>query len=296
MWLLLLAIRGDIPATVSITADTGWENDRLWNMGRRSTNEEYFNEIVVPLCKGSRVTPYFVRSVDKDKRPLPGLGEILAADIAKGRPTHVPLYGSKGGQMMQSCTDKMKIRAIRQQQRRLGATTGCGAQGIHFYEAARRVKGIYLRTENGWDIYQTTIVTTQRDFIETSVGVYKCIDKRKVEKSIKWQTHYYPAVDMKMDRAKIYAAMDAAGVPYIISSECDLCPHCDLARWERRSPDTIERGAELERQMDGKFFFTPMRIPLKEAIAKMQADRIKNPEKYRKDTSDFGCKNHTCGV
>lgn len=295
--LLLMAIRGEIPATVSITADTGWENDRLWNTGRRSTNEEYFNEIIVPLCKGTRVAPYFVRSVDKYKRPLPGLGEILTRDIAKGRPTHVPLYGSRGGQMMQSCTDKMKIRAIRQQLRRLGAKTAHCAQGIHFYEAARRTKGIFLRMEDWISIYQTTVLENKIDPITGKPMIDPTTKKRvKINKIIKWLTHSYPLVDRSMNRADIYAEIEKEGIPYITSSECDLCPHKDLARWERSTPETIERGAELERQMGGSFFFTPLRIPLLEALIVMRADRVANPEKYKTDTSDFGCNNPVCGT
>jgi hypothetical protein len=44
--LVAMAIRGEIPATVSITADTGWENDRLWNTGRRSTNQPSISKSV----------------------------------------------------------------------------------------------------------------------------------------------------------------------------------------------------------------------------------------------------------
>lgn len=297
LYLLLMAIRGDIPATASITADTGWENDRLWSTGRRSTNEEYFNEVVVQLCKGSRVAPYFVRSVNKHKQALPGLGEILASDISKGRPTHVPLYGSRGGQMMQSCTDKMKIRAIRQQLRRLGAKTARCWQGIHFYEADRRTKGIFLRMEGNWSVYQTTVLENKYDPVTGKPMLDPDTKKRiKINKIIKWLTHGYPLVDLKLNRADIYADIERQGIPYIISSECDLCPHKDLPRWERSSPEIIEQGAELERRMGGQFFFTPLRIPLKEAIAAMQADRAINPEKYNKDTADFGCNNPVCGT
>ncbi len=295
--MVALAIEGIIPATVSVSADTGDENDRLWNTGRRSTNEEYFNEIIVPLCKGSRVTPYFVRSVDKYKKPLVGLSDLLVSDIAKGRPTHVPLYGSRGGQMLQTCTDKMKIRAVRQQLRRLGAKRGHFWQGIHFYEADRRVKGIYLRQQGDYSIYQTTVIENKKDPITGKNMIDPETGKNvKFNKPIKWLTHGYPLVDMKLNRDGIYAEMNRRGIPYIISSECDKCPHQDLPRWERHTQESIDTTAELERQMGGEYFFTPLRIPLKEAIAFMQAERITNPKKYAKDTADFGCNNGICGT
>lgn len=286
VWLLILAIRKEIPATVSISADTGWENDRIWNTGRRSTNEQYFNEVIVPLCKGSHVTPRFVRTVDENKLELDSLREIVLRDALKGRPSHIPLFGSNGGRLGQSCTDKMKIRAIRQEARRMGAKTNCNAQGIHFYEADRRIKGRFLRMEGEWSIYQTQVTENVRD---KATG-----ERRKVTKDIKWQTHYYPGVDRKMSRADIYRAVEKEGIPYLVSSECDLCPHQDLARWERKSPEVIEDGARIEALFKGKFFFTPLRIPLKEAIAEMKRKRATNPGKD--SDLDFGCGNAICGV
>jgi hypothetical protein len=288
LWLLLMAIRKEIPATVSITADTGAENDRLWNTGRRSTNQEYFDEIIVPLCKGTHVTPYFVRSVDENKAELLPLMDEVALNALDGRATFIPLFGSKGGRQMQSCTDKFKIRAIRQQQRRLGAKTGRTAQGIHFHEASRRVKGIYMGT------YMTT--TGESDLSAGPWHVYRTtLMRKKKEVPVKWQAHYYPLVDLKMSRQQVYDAVNKEGIPFIISSECDLCPHKDLARWERSSESTIADGERIETLLKGKYFFTDRRIPLRQAIAAMQAERAANPERYKQE-SDFGCRNDLCGV
>lgn len=275
--LLIMAIRKEIPATVSISADTGWENDRIWNTGRRSTNQQYFDEVIVPLCKCSHVTPRFVRSVDKDKVELRPLRDRVINNALLGKASDIPLFGSRGGRMRQTCTDKMKIRAIHQEERRMGAKTACSAQGIHFHEADRRVKGRFLREEGKWSIYQTTI--------KTKTGT----------KDIKWQTHYYPLVDLRMSRDDVYKAVEKEGVPYLISSECDLCPHQDLARWERKSPEVIEDGTRIEALFKGEYFFTDRRIPLKDAIAAMQADRANKTDHGQADL-DFGCGNAICGV
>jgi hypothetical protein len=282
--LLIMAIRKEIPATVSISADTGWENDRVWNTGRRSTNRQYFDEVIVPLCKGSHVTPRFVRTVDENKLPLDGLRELVIQGAP--RATYIPLFGSKGGRQIQSCTDKMKIRAIHQEERRLGAKTVRNAQGIHFYEADRRTKGRFLRMDGQWSIYQSTLGVSIKDPVTG--------EKRTVQKDIKWQTHYYPLVDLKLSREEIYKAVEKEGVPYLISSECDLCPHQDLARWERKSKEVIEDGARIEALFNGKYFFTPLRIPLKEAIAEMQRKR-EQKDALNQDI-DFGCSNAICGV
>ena len=75
MLLFLMACRREIPATVSITADTGWENDRTWSNGRKASSEVYFNEVVMDLAAKYAFPSFFVRAVDKDKKPLPDLIE-----------------------------------------------------------------------------------------------------------------------------------------------------------------------------------------------------------------------------
>lgn len=295
--LMLMAIRKELPATISITADTGWEMDRLWNTGRRSSSEQYFNEIVVPLCKGTRVTPRFVRSVDKFKQPLKPLRDrVIEQALKGGRATDIPLFGSKGGRLRQSCTDKMKIRAIHQEERRMGAKTARNAQGIHFYEADRRVKGRFLFMDGLWSVYQTTVTETARDPITRKPILLPNGKRQKFERDIKWQKHYYPLVDLKMSRAQVYAAIEKEGIPYIVSSECDLCPHKDYARWERSSPEVIEDGTYIEGLFKGAYFFTDKRIPLKEAIAEMRAERIADPKRFAIGDTDFGCGNAICGV
>lgn len=286
--LLLMAIRKEIPATVSISADTGWENDRLWNTGARTSNQEYFDRVIVPLCKGTHIVPRFVRSVDKDKKPLKPLRQRVIDNALVGKASDIPLFGSRGGRLMQSCTDKMKIRAIHQEERRMGATTARNAQGIHFYEADRRTKGRFLHMDGPWAVYQTTVTVK---IIDPQTGI-----KKKVQKDIKWQKHYYPLVDLKLGREDVYAQVEREGIPYLISSECDACPHQDLERWERKSPSVIDDAAYIESLFKGHHFFTDRRIPLRDAIAAMQRDRELGITKPKQQDLDFGCGNAVCGV
>ena len=51
----------------------------------------------------------------------------------------------------------------------------------------------------------------------------------------------------------------------------------------------------METLFKGEYFFTDRRIPLRQAIAAMQADRAANPERYKQE-ADFGCRNDLCGV
>lgn len=275
MLLFSMACKREIPATVSITADTGWENDRKWSNGRRGPIEEYFDEIVVPMGLKYGVQCRFVRSRYKTGQHLEPLIEHVRKCAEEGKKPNIPMFGSRGGRLRQVCTDKWKIRALRQDARKwFGATTNCNAQGIHHGEADRRVSGTFLRMSGKWSIYQTEV--------KTKTG----------PKPIKWQTHYYPLVDLKMNRRDCQRKVIELGIPYLLSSECDGCPHKDLTRWERTDPLVLTELSELEAKFNGEFFFTPERVPLLQAIEIMREKQKGKPEQE----AGFGCQNALCGV
>ena len=288
MLLFLMMCRREIPAEVSITSDTGWEKDRTWSNGMKTPIKVYFDEVVLPLAKHFQIEAKFVRSVDILKKELPALIDHVrwCAETGKFNNLKIPMFGSKGGRMGQVCTDKWKIRAINQTLRGMGATTACTAQGIHSSEAIRRVKGIYLRNEGPWSIYQTTVKTS----VKLANG-----KKEKIEKPIKWLTHYYPLVDLGFNRHICQIKIVSEKIPYLLSSECDGCPHKDLTRWERTSPEVLDELSKLESLFNGEFFFTDKRIPLLEAIEAMKKERAINPERHKSE-ADFGCGNAICGV
>jgi hypothetical protein len=224
MRMLVLAAEGQINATLSITADTGSENDCLWSTGERTTAREYFDRVIEPYARKHGIEAVFVRARGKDGVDLPPLIEKMAAD---NNPCGVPMFGSRGGRIMQQCTGKYKIRAIRQELRRRGATTARTAIGL-------------------------TVAETERMKIS----------------DVKWHCHFWPLVDLKMYRNQCQDNLTSRGIPFLISTECDMCPHKDKFRWERTSPQIIELIANLESSLDG-LYFTEKRIPLKQAIASM---------------------------
>jgi len=62
MMLMLLAQRKEIPATVSITADTGSELTRLCSDGVYRSNDQYVQEIVRPAFASNGMTIFFHQS------------------------------------------------------------------------------------------------------------------------------------------------------------------------------------------------------------------------------------------
>ena len=247
LFLIVMAGEGMFPADVVIVADTGWENDMLWNTGQRTTAREFFEQVTKPLAESYGIDAAFVRAVDGngDEQPPIHLDQRLVGDKVE---IDIPLYGSRGGQLSQSCTQKWKVRAIRQELRRRGATTATTALGLHRREV-HRIKPSDVQWQlSSWplcDMMQTL------DGGSVSMGIGKT-----------W------------DRASIESEMNRRNVPYIVTSECDGCPHKDKdwARWQRTSPETIDELAAFEAQFDGQFFLTSYRKPLKEALALMEHD------------------------
>lgn len=140
--MLVLAAKRHIPATVSITADTGSENDCLLSDGTRCTAQEFFDNVLQPYAARHGIEAYFSRVRDKnddERAPLHAHVELTASDSV----SFIPVFGrnSKTGgaaRMPQTCTQRFKIMPIRQQLRRLGATSCRGAEGLHVDEVLRR--------------------------------------------------------------------------------------------------------------------------------------------------------------
>lgn len=281
MYLLYLASQKKIPVTVSITADTGWENDCDMMDGTKTTADEFYHKHVKPFGEKWGIGTSFVRTTIKDGSDLPSIPTYLHNKIAMGKDKAmpVPMFGSDGGRLKQTCTDKWKISAMKQECRRLGATTARSAQGIHFGERARRVKGKYIGNEDGWSVYQTE----------------KYNKKTNTYTTIKWLSHYYPLVDLQMNRDDVRREMDRLGLPYLISSECCGCPHADPWRWLRRTDETIESVAQIEDMYKGQMFFTAERRPLREVIADLRLNKNAQANLFG-DVADFGCTDGVCGV
>jgi hypothetical protein len=276
MYMLVLAAEGKIPPRLSITADTGWENDRLWSDGTRSSSREYFERIARPYAEAHGIEAVMAEALDGDGVPIPPLGEWVRQYIESGKLNHIkiPLFGSNGGRLRQPCTSRKKVAAIRQELRRRGATSARMAHGLHRGEV-QRMKGQNGRVEGGW-------------YTLTSIDAL-------------WQSHYYPLIEIGLYRSDVQRELTARGIPYLLSSECDGCPHKDWSRWERTSPHVIDDLADMEAKMDGTFFFTDKRIPLRDALAQMReeaaAKTSARPGDMFADDPDFGCdEGGVCGV
>ena len=251
LFLIVMAGEGMFPADVVIVADTGWENDMLWSTGQRTTAREFFEQVTKPLAESYGIDAAFVRTVGDDGAEYPPLNAAQLRAPKNGkidgfRIIDIPLFGSAGGRLRQTCTSKWKIQAIRQELRRRGATTATTALGLHRGES-HRIKPSNVQ----WDIscWPLCDLTQTREGDTSGMGIGRT-----------W------------DRASVETEIQRRNIPYLVTTECDGCPHKDWARWQRTSQETIDELAEFEAQFDGQFFLTSHRKPLKDAIELMAKD------------------------
>lgn len=269
--LILLAARGLLHCDGVIVADTGWETDMLWNTGRRTTAEEFFATVTRPLAEKHGMWAVFVRSLDEQGQPYDPIPvSIIRKQLLAGTPGYlskwygldIPLFGSNGGRLMQTCTSKWKKQAIHQELRRREATTATTALGLHFQEAHRAKQSDARWVKHKWPLL---------DIEEDWDGGIKDM-----------------GLGFRWSRQDCQNAMDLVGVPYLVTTECDGCPHKNLERWLRTSPSVLDQVAKLEQQFNGEFFLSSVRKPIKEAIAELARQKSTQNLVFDFDGCDSG--------
>ena len=229
IWLIIEAGRGLFPADLVQVYDTGNENDMLWSTGQHTTAGEFFEQVTKPLAEEFGVEAVFVRANDGNGNPRPPL-HLDQRNNGKVE-IDLPMFGSNGGRLMQSCTDKWKKQAGRQELRRRGATSATTYLGLTMDEV-HRIKQNDVR----WEHLEWPLITMK-----------------------------------KMYRAEIEREINKMNIPYIIRSQCDFCPHKNLFRWRNSSPGTIAAAAKFEAEVGkGEFFLTDLRIPLIDALRNLE--------------------------
>ena len=248
--LIVMAGNGMFPAELVITADTGWENDMLWSTGERTTAREFFERVTYPLARKYGMDAAFVRSVHPDGKPYEPIPDSIIRKFttlagtpkfpAKFYGVDIPMFGSEGGRMVQSCTSKWKIGAIRQELRRRGAKTATCAIGLHREEAHRLKPSDMKWVKSIWPLLDWG---EDKDGNQHDLGIGRVFG-----------------------RSDTWEILAAVNVPYLVTTECDGCPHKDLARWRRTSPETIAELKKFEEVFAGELFLTEPRLPLEEGI------------------------------
>jgi len=106
----------------------------------------------------------------------------------------------------------------------------------------------------------------------TSLGLTMDEVHRMKPSDVKWNNHNYPLIDLGMYRVMVQDQLSKRNIPFLITTECDGCPHKDPPRWRRTSPETISQLAEFEASFNGEFYLTKYLIPLEQALEKMNGN------------------------
>jgi hypothetical protein len=268
-FLIWMASQGALPGVTHVlVANTGSEVDRKLHDGSRIKSDEFVESFLRPMCDKAGLALAYVRTRLRDGiTEMPSLWAETKrlVQIGKLQSIPIPLFGSNGGRRKQTCTDVFKIRAMDQYVRREGATSVRSYQGLHAAEM-HRIDGDVVEEDGSLTIYRTIRRVKVKTYGLNLLGEKVVNSEKTVRRPIKWKTHCYPLIDMHLDRETVQRQCNQYKVPYLITSECDMCPHQDLERWKRHTPAVINEIAEIEAQMRGEFFFTDRRIPLKQAL------------------------------
>ena len=249
LFLIILAGEGYFKADVVIVADTGWEIDMLWSDGKRTDAKSFFEIVTKPLAESYGIPAVFVRSQKKDGTKYPPLPEMQYPGKED-----IPLYGSKGGRLRQTCTSKWKIQAIRQELRRRGANSAITYLGLTVDEV-QRIKPNNVKWEQ-----------------------------------LSWPLIGYPKREnwnKEFRRIDINEDLERRNIPYLVTSQCDGCPHKNYFRWKNNTQEKIKELTEFESRWNGTQFLTDKRKPLPEALEEMKNNISK------KESLDF-CESGYC--
>jgi hypothetical protein len=238
LFLIVLAGEHYFHADVVIVADTGWENDMLWSNGRRTDAKSFFNQVTKPLSESFGIPAVFVRSLKKDGTPYPTIFENQ-----KPGKVDIPMFGSRGGRLRQTCTSKWKKQAIRQELRRRGATTATSYLGLTMSEVIRIKPNDVKWEELAWPL----------------IGY---------PNKPNWNKKYY--------RDDVNRELEERKIPYFVTSQCDGCPHKDFFRWQNNTSEKIEELTKFEARWKGEQYLTSLRKPLSDAILEMRLNSKKS--------------------
>jgi hypothetical protein len=238
LFLIVLAGEGYFQADIVIVADTGWETDMLWSTGNRTDSQTFFNQITKPLAESYGISAVFVRSKKRDGTSYPPIPDMQYPGLED-----LPLFGSKGGRLLQTCTSKWKIQAIRQELRRQGAITATTYLGLTVDEL-HRIK----------------------------------------DNDVKWETLSWPLIgypnriswEGKLSRNHVSEQLCKRNIPFLLTSQCDGCPHKDYYRWSNNTTEKIKELAEFEYRWEGEQFLTNLRKPLLIALEEMKLKKNGN--------------------
>lgn len=205
---LVLAAQGRIDFPVFLFANVGDDSEHPATL-------RYVREVALPYATASGIE---LREVQRRKRD--GTAETIHGRLVRegGASIPIPVYFSGGVPGSRACTSDFKIRVVRRDLVRRGASAADPAVvglGISIDEIGR------ARSHSGFPD----------------------------------QTLEYPLLTLRLSRANCATLIAAAGLPLPPKSACYFCPYTSPRRWQEmaeQEPEIFARAVDLERRINEK--------------------------------------------
>lgn len=156
----------------------------------------------------------------------------LSKFMTEKRKVVTPMFGSRGGQIIRVCTERWKIREVRRELRKRGATKAVVQLGISVDEI-----------------------------------------QRMKDSPVKWITHSYPLIDLRLTRQDCERIIGEAGLPIPPKSACWHCPFRTPYGWQKlRNDDPISyQKAVVHEAAFPNLYLNDSLKPIEEVVAAKDA-------------------------
>ncbi len=268
--LAAMAALGEIEADVAIHADTFWEKQATYEFAAQWTPwlEAHGLRVVTvandvqseKVATSKTDIPAF--TVQDTRADIPGF------NYSEGRPPVFTLSPSgKGGQLRRQCTGRWKIEPIRQ-----------WIRGELIARGLRKSAGI----------------------VESIQGISLDEWQRMKDSDVRYITHRYPLVEMRMTRSDCVTWLAAHDLPVPPKSACVFCPFQSINTWrelKRNGGPDWATAVEIDLAIRDvrppyALFVHPARLPLPEAVVIPEDSGFSQASMFDGD----GCESGYCFV
>jgi len=205
---LVLAARGEIAYKTFLFANVGDDSEHPATL-------RYVREVAMPYAEAQGIELREVSKVLRDGTPETIYGRLTKQG---GASVPIPAYFSGGVPGSRACTSDFKIRVVRKELRRLGAS-----------EALPAVVGLGISVDE--------------------------LQRARSHSGFPDQTLDYPLITLRLTRRDCAAIITKAGLPLPPKSACYFCPYTSPRRWQEMAEDEpaiFAQAVDLERRINAK--------------------------------------------
>lgn len=206
--LLILAARGEIDYRAALFANVGDDSEHPATL-------RYVREVAMPYAAAHDIELTEVRRTKRDGTTETIYGRLTRAG---GASIPIPAYFSGGVPGSRACTSDFKIRVVRRELQRRGATASAPA-----------VVGLGISVDE--------------------------LGRARSASGFADQTLEYPLLRLRLSRADCAGIIASVGLPLPPKSACYFCPYTSPRRWQEmaeQEPALFAEAVQLEERINAK--------------------------------------------